>query len=296
MKPFCHLPVAAMLTAFGGVALAQNQPVDPLHSLLVPPDLLIQHREQLGLSQEQIGRIRERVENVASSGSELDGKQKQAMGRLVQLLSAEIVDEEAALRELDQVLAAEKELKHLHLRLLIQIRNELTAEQRLAVGRIKQASTPGNDLEQRLKTKIARIEQEVQSRAQAGQPPVEAIGLMQKFPELMQNGQAQAAEAVLDRVFEMLELKGTSDKPRPKQENSPKPSTPDDAQKTQTGLPRLPQAEIVAQVEGLKEEKVAWREIAWKTCLLDGIKASRERNKPIMLWIFIDRPIDDERC
>ncbi len=50
------------------------------------------------------------------------------------------------------------------------------------------------------------------------------------------------------------------------------------------------------EVAALKKEDVAWRKIAWKTCLLDGLKASREQNKPVMLWIFIDRPIDDERC
>ncbi len=53
---------------------------------------------------------------------------------------------------------------------------------------------------------------------------------------------------------------------------------------------------VRAEVDALKKEDVAWRKIEWKTCLLDGLKASREQNKPIMLWIFIDRPIDDERC
>ncbi len=53
---------------------------------------------------------------------------------------------------------------------------------------------------------------------------------------------------------------------------------------------------VQIEVDALKKENVAWRKIAWKTCLLDGLKASREQNKPVMLWIFIDRPIDDERC
>ena len=42
--------------------------------------------------------------------------------------------------------------------------------------------------------------------------------------------------------------------------------------------------------------KVAWREIAWKSCLLEGLKESRAKNKPALLWVFIDRPIDDARC
>ncbi|MFP6675247.1 MAG: hypothetical protein VB878_09260 [Pirellulaceae bacterium] len=53
---------------------------------------------------------------------------------------------------------------------------------------------------------------------------------------------------------------------------------------------------VHVEVDALTKEDVNWRKIEWKTCLLDGLRASREQHKPIMLWIFIDRPIDDERC
>jgi hypothetical protein len=53
---------------------------------------------------------------------------------------------------------------------------------------------------------------------------------------------------------------------------------------------------LQAEIEALKVAKVAWREIAWKSCLLDGLKESRAKNKPALLWVFIDRPIDDARC
>ncbi len=53
---------------------------------------------------------------------------------------------------------------------------------------------------------------------------------------------------------------------------------------------------LKAEIEALKPAKVAWREIAWKSCLLEGLKKSREKKKPVLLWIFIDRPTDDARC
>ena len=53
---------------------------------------------------------------------------------------------------------------------------------------------------------------------------------------------------------------------------------------------------LKAEIEGLKPAKVAWREIAWKSCLLEGLKESREKGKPVLLWVFIDRPCDDARC
>jgi hypothetical protein len=51
-----------------------------------------------------------------------------------------------------------------------------------------------------------------------------------------------------------------------------------------------------AEIEALKAPRVAWREIPWKPCLLDGLKESRGQGKPVLLWVFIDRPADDARC
>jgi hypothetical protein len=53
---------------------------------------------------------------------------------------------------------------------------------------------------------------------------------------------------------------------------------------------------LQARVEALRAAKVAWREIAWKSCLLEGLRESRARGKPVLLWVFIDRPADDARC
>ena len=60
-------------------------------------------------------------------------------------------------------------------------------------------------------------------------------------------------------------------------------------------LPATPEA-LKAEIEALKATKVAWREIAWKSCLIEGLKESREKKKPVLLWVFIDRPTDDARC
>jgi hypothetical protein len=53
---------------------------------------------------------------------------------------------------------------------------------------------------------------------------------------------------------------------------------------------------LKAEIEGLKAPRVAWREIAWKSCLLTGLEESRAKKKPVLLWVFIDRPFDDARC
>jgi hypothetical protein len=59
--------------------------------------------------------------------------------------------------------------------------------------------------------------------------------------------------------------------------------------------PATPDA-LQAEIKALKAPKVAWREIAWKSCLLEGLREARAQNKPALLWVFIDRPVDDARC
>lgn len=354
-----------LITAWAGMAMAD----DPIHALLFPPELLIQHRAQIGLTDQQVEQIRGRLEEAGPKVQEHQIRLNKAMGRLAELLSAEKVDEDTTLKQLDEVLAIEKHLKTAHLRIMIQIRNELTAQQRQVATQIRRTSQSNEGLEQRLKAKLARIEQEVQARAQAGQPPFDAVGLMQKFPELMQNGQVNEAEALLDRVIAILGLEKGDDAEKQRNLAGPPEKLAKKIRQIQQRAQQMAQSgEDVSEIQGLmkklgpliqqgniedaeklidqaleltgqeadaatddetsqrkadtearlspkagflkryslaamrdeiaalEKEDVAWRKIAWKTCLLDGLQASRAQNKPIMLWIFIDRPIDDERC
>jgi hypothetical protein len=59
--------------------------------------------------------------------------------------------------------------------------------------------------------------------------------------------------------------------------------------------PATPEA-LKAEIEALKAPGVAWRGIAWKSCLIEGLKEARAKKRPVLLWVFIDRPADDARC
>ena len=50
------------------------------------------------------------------------------------------------------------------------------------------------------------------------------------------------------------------------------------------------------RVRALRVENVAWRSVPWKSCLLEGLAEARSTGKPALLWVFIDRPVDDGRC
>ena len=53
---------------------------------------------------------------------------------------------------------------------------------------------------------------------------------------------------------------------------------------------------LKAEIEGLRPAKLAWREIQWKTCLLEGLKESRAKKKPVLLWVIGPGEALDGRC
>jgi hypothetical protein len=61
------------------------------------------------------------------------------------------------------------------------------------------------------------------------------------------------------------------------------------------GEPKAPE-QLRAEIDALKVPNIAWRQIAWKSCLLEGLQESRAKHRPVLLWVFIDRPVDDARC
>jgi hypothetical protein len=53
---------------------------------------------------------------------------------------------------------------------------------------------------------------------------------------------------------------------------------------------------LKAEIEALHPAQLAWREIQWKTCLLEGLKEAREKKKPILLWVVGPGDALDGRC
>ena len=66
---------------------------------------------------------------------------------------------------------------------------------------------------------------------------------------------------------------------------------------TVAAAPRLDSPGAIAKrIDSIRAEDVAWRKIAWKSCLLEGLAEARRTGKPLMVWCYIDRPVGDTRC
>ena len=122
-----------------GVALVSAQqppqpqqpppPMDPLGDVMFPPELIMGHTRDLGLTDEQKTFMRAEIQKSTTRFNELQWQVQDAMEALHALMKANPVSEQQALAQLDKVLDTEREIKRLHFGLAIALKNKLTPEQ-----------------------------------------------------------------------------------------------------------------------------------------------------------------------
>ncbi len=112
-------------------------PEDPLARVLFPPELVMQHQQDIGLRSEQRAAITKAIQDFQTKVVDLQWRMQEQSQRLATLLDKPAVDQAAALAQVDEVLGVEREVKRAHITLLIQIKNTLSAEQqgKLAAAR-----------------------------------------------------------------------------------------------------------------------------------------------------------------
>ncbi len=132
-------PIVLTLLFFSPLA-AQQLPEDPLRDVLFPPEIVMQHQQAVGLSDEQKNNLKGELRQAQQKFTELQWTLQDEMERLVSLLKLSKVDEKSAASELDKVLAAEREIKRAQLMLLIRIKNNLTQAQQTQLRELLEKS------------------------------------------------------------------------------------------------------------------------------------------------------------
>ena len=110
-------------------AMAPHPPMDPLGELMFPPDMIMAHQRELGLTDEQKTFMRGEINRVSARFNDLQWQLQDAMEALHDIMKANPVNEQQAMAQLDKVLDTEREIKRLHMELAIRIKNRLTPEQ-----------------------------------------------------------------------------------------------------------------------------------------------------------------------
>ena len=103
---------------------------DPLAGLMFPPEMILEHAEELNLTVEQKTAIRNEVKNSQGKFTDLQFQLQDQFQAFAKLLhTTDKTDERAALAALDQALDTERQIKRLHIGMVIRIKNLLTQEQ-----------------------------------------------------------------------------------------------------------------------------------------------------------------------
>ena len=116
--------------------------MDPLGDVMFPPDMIMGHARELGLTDEQKAFMRGEIQRTTTRFLELQWQLQDAMEALHQRMKPNAVDEQQALSQLDKVLDTERQIKHLHFSLGIRLKNQLTPEQQGKLRAMRMAPLP----------------------------------------------------------------------------------------------------------------------------------------------------------
>jgi Spy/CpxP family protein refolding chaperone len=117
-------------------------PMDPLGEVMFPPEMIMGHARELGLTDEQKAFMRGEIQRTTTRFLELQWQLQDAMEALQLKMKPNAVDEQQALSQLDKVLDTERQIKHLHFSLGIRLKNQLTPEQQGKLRGMRMAPWP----------------------------------------------------------------------------------------------------------------------------------------------------------
>ncbi|HEX3281397.1 MAG TPA: hypothetical protein VHR36_09220 [Pyrinomonadaceae bacterium] len=117
-------------------------PMDPLGDVMFPPEMIMGHARELGVSDEQKTFMRGEIQKTTTRFLELQWQLQDAMEALHETMKGNAVDEQQALSQLDKVLETERQIKRLHFTLGIRLKNQLTAQQQEKLRGMRMAPRP----------------------------------------------------------------------------------------------------------------------------------------------------------
>lgn len=121
----------------GGPPGAHPHHPDPIANALFPPELIMGHQSELGISAQQRLAIMKSIEATQAKVLQVQWKLASESTKLAHLLGASRIDENRALAQADRVMNLERAVKEAHLRLLIRIKNTLTPAQQQKLAALR---------------------------------------------------------------------------------------------------------------------------------------------------------------
>jgi Spy/CpxP family protein refolding chaperone len=131
--------ITAIALAFAGLShTAYAQPPEPeFMNQLFRPELIMRHASEIELQKSQRQAITKAVSDTQAKTLEFSWDMQDAAVKLGKLVSQDKIDEEAALIVATRVMQLESQIKRAHMRLLIQLKNQLDSKQQKKLRRLR---------------------------------------------------------------------------------------------------------------------------------------------------------------
>jgi len=130
--------LAALLPlAVAAPAIAQDDEDDWFAEVFFDPELVMQNRQQIGLTDAQWDRISSELRELQRSAVDYEWDMADAAQDLMAIARTDAVDEAAAIDAARRIFAVENEIKIIQMQMVIRIKNVLTPQQQAALRNIR---------------------------------------------------------------------------------------------------------------------------------------------------------------
>jgi len=166
---------------------------------LVLPETVLAHASELGFTAEQETKLKAYADEMKPKIVALEETVRAEQSKLEQAIKVPDATVEQAAPQLDKLLAAESLVKHAQLKVLLELRDMLTPEQReKALALARKESEAKQPLEQRVKAKANRLRAAFD---ELGIPPAEVLKAKGAgIEEMVRGGEFAEAETKLDEL------------------------------------------------------------------------------------------------
>ena len=114
---------------FAAPTVAAEGKDEPFKGKLFPPNVILEHKDQLNLTKQQFTEIRAAVVEVQSGVAEHEWDMAEAYQAMMTELDRETIDQAVVLEHATVALRAENEVKKKQISMLVKLRNLLNNEQ-----------------------------------------------------------------------------------------------------------------------------------------------------------------------
>jgi Spy/CpxP family protein refolding chaperone len=175
---------------------------------LVPPDLVLAHAAELGLSAEQRQAVQRILADLHPRQPPLLRQMREERDALMALLATARPEEVDILARFDRLNAIETELKRLRLQMTTRTRKVLTAEQQakaLALQRKRVSEGGASGGTGTLQSKLRRVREGLEQWKREGRDVARLRALWERFREAEDRGFYRQARQALDEAIALLD-------------------------------------------------------------------------------------------